>query len=317
MRLGSQTVNFLFLGMDSLRHGLRHEFRQSRARQGEILFEEGEAGNKCYIIISGELELRVSGGSAHSFGAGEIIGATELLYNSSRGSSCTATTNTLCWVIEKQKFIGIAGQFLNAQRKEVLPNMLKARAASTGKLNSETLRDGAAGALETEDVDSGARRIPEQFLEEMVDWSSNKSGEWAAGVLLPPQHFAFVVRGTIKSVATGDVFGPGDLLHSTTGKRVDARTGDSGTNSIKWKNCTDISNANTTHTDGVDGADAAIVEGGAGAHVILVEEKFANDLSQRHWMTDAAIDRHRQQQQQAHTTAGTPPTLPVGSGHYI
>ena len=180
------------------RYGLARDFRQCRARQGEILFDEGEAGENIYIVISGRLRLRPAAGGAadRKVGPGGCVGETELLYATSRAVACAATEDTLCWVLDRRSFLEKVGPVLAAQREAALPAMVAAAKPDTP--------------------------VPLELLEEMVDWGGGVT-KLGAGEALPAGTVAYVVRGELvvaaEAVEGGAVhFGPGSLVHSATGE---------------------------------------------------------------------------------------------------
>ncbi len=70
---------------------------------GQVIFREGDPGDSMYVILEGEIEIRVHEKAIDTSGAGQIIGEMALVDKSPR--SATAVAKTACKVVpvnEKQ-----------------------------------------------------------------------------------------------------------------------------------------------------------------------------------------------------------------------
>ncbi len=70
---------------------------------GQVIFREGEPGDSMFIVLEGEVEIRVRDKVIDTSGPGGIIGEMALVDNSPR--SATAAAKTACKVVpvnEKQ-----------------------------------------------------------------------------------------------------------------------------------------------------------------------------------------------------------------------
>ena len=70
---------------------------------GQVIFREGEPGDSMYVILEGEIEIRVRDKAIDTSGPGHIIGEMALVDKSPR--SATAVAKTACKVVpvnEKQ-----------------------------------------------------------------------------------------------------------------------------------------------------------------------------------------------------------------------
>lgn len=71
------------------------DFKEYRA--GDLIFEEGEAGENMYIVKEGAVDIKVGDEIFVVAGAGEILGEMALIDSSSR--SATAIAKTACKLI--------------------------------------------------------------------------------------------------------------------------------------------------------------------------------------------------------------------------
>ena len=64
------------------------------AKEGEEIFLQGDDGNSMYILLSGEIDIEVTGvGIVHVMKAGEILGEIGLVKQIARTAGATAKTN--------------------------------------------------------------------------------------------------------------------------------------------------------------------------------------------------------------------------------
>lgn len=81
--------------------------RRVHLEDGELLFEEGQAGNAAYVIEEGALEIFKGTGSKEMLlaerGPGEVVGEIALLEDSSRMASARANVSTTLIEIQKEQ----------------------------------------------------------------------------------------------------------------------------------------------------------------------------------------------------------------------
>ena len=80
--------------------------RQERFPAGNIIFLEGEAGQKCYIIESGQVNIKkyvpnVGEETLAILEAGSLFGEMSLIDGSPRSAAAAAEVDTTCMVIKK------------------------------------------------------------------------------------------------------------------------------------------------------------------------------------------------------------------------
>jgi len=64
------------------------------AKEGEEIFKQGDDGNSMYILLSGEIDINVTGvGTVHVMKAGEILGEIGLVKNTNRTAGAIAKSN--------------------------------------------------------------------------------------------------------------------------------------------------------------------------------------------------------------------------------
>jgi len=90
---------------------------------GEVIFSQGEAGNRFYIVKSGEVEGVMTGEKAETFKLtrGEFFGERALLKNEPRAATMTAKTQVCCLVLSRNDFTILMGplqDMLNRQADE-------------------------------------------------------------------------------------------------------------------------------------------------------------------------------------------------------
>jgi CRP-like cAMP-binding protein len=72
--------------------------------QGSTIFYKGEPGDSMYIIIDGEVEIKVSESYAEIVTAGEIIGEMALIDDHARSATATAITHCKLVPVDEQQF---------------------------------------------------------------------------------------------------------------------------------------------------------------------------------------------------------------------
>jgi len=86
------------------------------AKEGDVLFKQGDGGSSMYILLAGEMKIQVEGiGVVHTMQAGEIVGEISLVKNVKRTASVMASKDCVLLqlyseifheVIKKQPRIG-------------------------------------------------------------------------------------------------------------------------------------------------------------------------------------------------------------------
>jgi CRP-like cAMP-binding protein len=82
-----------------------HQFRA-----GTVIFEEGSPGDVMYVILDGELEVRVAGECIEVVGPGEIIGEMALIDAKERSATAVAKSDCRLAPIDQKRFLFMVQQ---------------------------------------------------------------------------------------------------------------------------------------------------------------------------------------------------------------
>ena len=72
---------------------------------GDIVFRQGEYGDRFYIVERGEVTVQPDGGPAVTLGRGGSFGEIALLRDVPRTATITAQTDVELWALERDIFI--------------------------------------------------------------------------------------------------------------------------------------------------------------------------------------------------------------------
>lgn len=82
----------------------RDEKNTQDFKNGEVIFREGELGEVMYVVLEGQVELKLEGVTVNQVGAGEIFGEMALVDDSNRSATAHAATNCTLAIIDKARF---------------------------------------------------------------------------------------------------------------------------------------------------------------------------------------------------------------------
>ena len=74
-------------------------------KAGDVIFREGETGEKMYIVRSGEIEVAVHGVGVETVGRGRVFGEMALIDGSPRSATATARTDAEVLPVDQRKFV--------------------------------------------------------------------------------------------------------------------------------------------------------------------------------------------------------------------
>lgn len=103
----------LFEGLDEeQQRSLRAKMGQTTLRRGEVLFEEGDPGNRLYIITEGKVKLGHTSSDGREnllavLGPGEIIGELTLFDPGPRSTTATAVSPVTLLHLDHADLVGI------------------------------------------------------------------------------------------------------------------------------------------------------------------------------------------------------------------
>jgi len=72
---------------------------------GDIIFEEGKPGDKMYVIMDGEVDIKVKGKSIYRAVAGELMGEMALIDSERRSATAVALTQTRLVPMGEEQFL--------------------------------------------------------------------------------------------------------------------------------------------------------------------------------------------------------------------
>jgi CRP-like cAMP-binding protein len=77
---------------------------------GDIIFEEGSPGEIMYVVLDGELEVRVGGECVEQLGPGEIIGEMALIDAKERSATAVAKSDCRLAPVDEKRFLFMVQQ---------------------------------------------------------------------------------------------------------------------------------------------------------------------------------------------------------------
>jgi CRP/FNR family transcriptional regulator, cyclic AMP receptor protein len=73
--------------------------------EGDTFIREGEFGDSLYIIVDGEVDVRVGGDHVATRGAGSVVGEMAVLSGHPRTATCTASTEVFALQLIRDDFM--------------------------------------------------------------------------------------------------------------------------------------------------------------------------------------------------------------------
>ena len=89
----------------------KHDENVIKSPAGEIIFKEGESGKIMYVILEGEVDIRVGGQSIYVAKQGEIFGEMALLESKPRSATAVASTPCRLAPVDENRFLYLIQQF--------------------------------------------------------------------------------------------------------------------------------------------------------------------------------------------------------------
>ena len=111
---------------------LAHELRPVHVSAGDAVVREGEAGDRFYVVRSGELEVTVDGKAVRTLGEGDHFGEIALLRDVPRTATVTASSDVDLYALDRDEFIGsVTGHAPSAEAADAVV-MQRLATARTG-----------------------------------------------------------------------------------------------------------------------------------------------------------------------------------------
>jgi MFS family permease len=113
---------------------LAADLEPRRLAAGEVVFRQGDPGDRFYIVAEGRFSVAVDGASAAELGPGEFFGEIALLHDTARTGTVTAETEGAVYSLGREPFVGaLAGHAATGAE------MAAVAAARLGHLRPRTL----------------------------------------------------------------------------------------------------------------------------------------------------------------------------------
>jgi MFS family permease len=92
---------------------------QLQVGAGETVFRQGDAGDRFYIVDSGEIEIEIDGREANVLGPGDYFGEIALLREIPRTATARARKETKLYALERDAFLGaVTGHAASSEAAE-------------------------------------------------------------------------------------------------------------------------------------------------------------------------------------------------------
>jgi CRP-like cAMP-binding protein len=102
---------------------------------GEFLFREGDKRDKMYVLLEGEMDIRLGDFVVESAKEGALIGEMALIDDSPRAANALAKTDCRLAPIDKRRF-----HFLIQQHPHFATHVMKELADRLRRMNAAALR---------------------------------------------------------------------------------------------------------------------------------------------------------------------------------
>jgi CRP-like cAMP-binding protein len=113
----------------------RQETDALQLAPGDFLFREGDKRDKMYVVLEGEIDVRLGDYVVETAGAGALIGEMALIDDSPRAANAVAKTACRLAPIDQRRF-----HFLVQQHPYFATHVMKELAARLRHMNAAALR---------------------------------------------------------------------------------------------------------------------------------------------------------------------------------
>ena len=113
----------------------RQETDALQLAPGDFLFQEGEYGDKMYVLLEGEIEIFLGDSMLETAGPGVLIGEMALIDDSPRTANAVAKAACRLAQIDRRRF-----HFLIQQHPHFATHVMKELAARLRNMNAAAMR---------------------------------------------------------------------------------------------------------------------------------------------------------------------------------
>jgi CRP-like cAMP-binding protein len=112
-------------------HLFRHSPDAKTLAAGSVLFEANEPGDALYVILSGQVEIRIGGQIVETLGAGGIVGELGLIDRVPRSATAIVTSEATVVPVDERRFLFLVQQtpFFALNVMRVMADRLRSRTA--------------------------------------------------------------------------------------------------------------------------------------------------------------------------------------------
>jgi CRP/FNR family cyclic AMP-dependent transcriptional regulator len=113
----------------------RNETGGDTYQAGQAVFQEGEMGAEMYVVLDGEIELRINGKVVETLGPGEPFGEMALIDQAPRVASAIAKTPCRLLAIPEKRFLFMVSAMphFSLQIMRVMADRLRKMDARSGQ----------------------------------------------------------------------------------------------------------------------------------------------------------------------------------------
>ena len=91
-------------------HLFRHSPDARTVPAGGVLFEAGQPGDVLYVVLSGKVEIRISGQAIETVGEGGIVGEMALIDRSPRSAAAIVASEAVVVPVDERRFLFLVQQ---------------------------------------------------------------------------------------------------------------------------------------------------------------------------------------------------------------